>query len=98
MAELLALQAGEARVLGADGTARGVPVEAVRAGDRVLVASGERLALDGVLLGGGALLDTSATTGESLPRAVAAGEAVPAAAVNMGAPVTVRVTRPERDG
>ena len=99
VAELLALQEGTVAVLQPEGRARTVPVDAVRAGDRILVAAGERLRLDAVLEGTGeALLDTSATTGESLPRGFAPGAALPAGAVNLGVPFTARVTAAARDG
>jgi Cu2+-exporting ATPase len=98
VAELLALQEGMATVLGPGGAARLVPVEAVPAGARILVAAGERLRLDAVLEEGEALLDTAATTGESLPRRFAPGAALPAGAVNLGAPFTARVTAAARDG
>jgi len=94
-AELLALQEGAVTVLG---EATPVPMERVPAGARILVASGERLRLDAVLEDAHALLDTSDTTGESLPRAYAAGEALAAGAVNMGAVFTARVTRAAVDG
>jgi hypothetical protein len=84
--------------LAADGTAQSVPAGQLRAGDRILVAAGERLRLDAVLAAGEALLDASATTGESLPRHVAAGEALPAGAVNMGAPFVATVTAAAADG
>lgn len=98
VAELLALQSGDVQLLQPDGTARQVPMEAARAGDRVLVASGERLRLDGMLQTGAVLLDAAATTGESLPRRFAAGEALPAAAVNFGAPFIMQVTHAAADG
>lgn len=99
VAELLALQSGTVRVLNGGGAVRELPAEAVGVGDRLLVTSGERLLLDGVLEGGAeALLDTAATTGESLPRTVPPGDALPAAAVNMGAPFTMRVTSRVSDG
>jgi Cu2+-exporting ATPase len=98
VAELLALQDGTVTLLGADGAARAVPVAVPRPGDRLLVAAGERLRLDAVLDDAGALLDTSATTGESLPRGFAAGAPLPAGAINMGAPFTARVTAAARDG
>ena len=98
VAELLALQEGAVLVLSADGTSAQVPVEQVQVGARIQVAAGERLLLDAVLEGGDALLDTSATTGESLPRRFAAGEALPAGAVNMGAPFVSRVTAAAQDG
>ncbi len=98
VAELLALQEGTLTLLGPDGAARAVPVDAPRPGDRVLVAAGERLRLDAVLDDATALLDTAATTGESLPRGFAPGEALPAGAINMGAPFVARVTASARDG
>jgi Cu2+-exporting ATPase len=98
VAELLALQDGMVTLLLPDGSARGVPVDAPRPGDRLLVAAGERLRLDAVLEDAAALLDTAATTGESLPRSFAPGAALPAGAVNMGAPFTARVTAAAKDG
>ncbi|MFZ4408426.1 MAG: cation transporter, partial [Paracraurococcus sp.] len=91
VAELLTLQDGTVTRLAPDGTAQALPAGQLRAGDRILVAAGERLRLDAVLAEGEALPDASATTGESLPRHVAAGEALPAGAVNMGAPFVATV-------
>ncbi|WP_426954412.1 heavy metal translocating P-type ATPase [Muricoccus radiodurans] len=96
--ELLALQGGEVTRLAPDGTAAPVAAERVEAGDRLLVAAGERLRLDGVLEAGEAVLDAAAATGESLPRRYAAGEALPAGGVNLGAPFVQRVTAAAADG
>ncbi len=98
VAELLALQDGTVERLRADGGTESVPVDAVRAGERILLAAGERLRLDAVLEAGEALLDTSATTGESLPRRFAPGDPLPAGGVNLGAPLAARVTAAARDG
>jgi Cu2+-exporting ATPase len=98
VAELLALQQGSVTRLGPDGVAETIAVEAAKAGDVLLLAAGERLRLDAVLLDAEALLDTSATTGESLPRRFLAGEALPAGAVNLGAPVRVAVAAAAADG
>lgn len=97
VAELLALQDGAVSLRLADGTTRQVPAENVRAGDVVLVAAGERLRLDGVARDP-VLLDTSATTGESLPREMPPGDALPAGAVNMGQPFPMTVAVAARDG
>jgi Cu2+-exporting ATPase len=97
VAELLALQEGLVSRVPAHGPVEAVQVEAIAAGDRVLVAAGERLRLDGVAAAD-ALLDAAATTGESLPRRFAAGDALPAGAVNMGAAFTMTVTAAARDG
>ncbi|MGG5809199.1 heavy metal translocating P-type ATPase [Falsiroseomonas sp. CW058] len=97
VAELLALQEGSVALRLPDGTTRQVPAESVRAGDLVMVSAGERLGLDGVAAEP-VLLDTSATTGESLPREMARGEPLPAGAVNMGQPFVLTVTAAARDG
>jgi Cu2+-exporting ATPase len=97
VAELLALQEGTVALRLADGTTRAVPAEAVKAGDALLIAAGERLRLDGAAEDD-VLLDTSATSGESLPRSMAAGEALPAGAVNMGQPFVLRVSAAAKDG
>ena len=97
VAELLALQEGLVSRLLPDGRIEAVQAEAVLAGDRVLVAAGERLRLDG-LAETDALLDAAATTGESVPRSFPAGETLPAGAVNMGAAFTITVTAAVKDG
>ncbi len=94
VAELLALQDGAVTL--ADG--RLLPVDRVPVGATLLVATGERLRLDATLASAEALLDTAATTGESLPRTFAQGAALPAGAVNMGAPFQARVTAAAADG
>ncbi|WP_237213788.1 heavy metal translocating P-type ATPase [Falsiroseomonas oryziterrae] len=97
VAELLALQEGTVALRLSDGTTRAVPAESVRAGDFLLVAAGERLRLDGVAEEA-VTLDTSATTGESVPRILTPGEALAAGAVNMGQPFVMTVTAAAKDG
>jgi Cu2+-exporting ATPase len=97
VAELLALQEGGVALLLPDGSTRGVPAGNVKPGDRLLVTAGERLRLDGTAAEP-VVLDTSATTGESLPREISVGAALPAGAVNMGAPFVLHVTAAARDG
>ncbi len=97
VAELLALQDGSVALLCADGTTRSVPAESIRAGDLVLIASGDRLRLDGVAAEE-VVLDLGATTGESVPRHVPAGEALAAGSVNMGQSFRMRVSAAVRDG
>lgn len=97
VAELLALQDGSVALICADGTTRSVPAESIRAGDLVLIASGDRLRLDGVAAED-VVLDLGATTGESVPRQVPAGEALAAGSVNMGPSFRMRVSAAVRDG
>jgi len=98
VAELLALQQASARRLGPDGTLHEVPADSLQAGERLLLAAGERLPVDATVESDAALFDLSALTGESLPQPVARGAAVGAGAVNMGGATVVRVARAARDG
>jgi Cu+-exporting ATPase len=64
-------------VLRWDGEAyRAVPLSQVQAGDRLLVRTGDRVPVDGVVLEGRGWVDESAITGESLPQERAAGDRV----------------------
>ncbi|MCP1335379.1 heavy metal translocating P-type ATPase [Futiania mangrovi] len=89
---LLALRSRAATRIAEDGSARHVAVEDLVPGDRVMVANGERIPADGTLAAGEALIDTSLITGEAVPRRVAAGEAVHAGTINLGAALMLTVT------
>jgi len=65
----------------------------VQIGDVILVRPGERIPLDGVVISGHAMLDTSALTGESLPREVNIGDELQSGCINLNEVITVRVTR-----
>ncbi len=69
-----------------------VPAAALRAGDRLLVRPGDRVPADGVVLSGTSEIDESLVTGETARRAVAAGAAIHAGAVNFSGTLTMRVT------
>jgi len=64
----------------------------VNPGDRILLTSGERSPVDGVLEDRGTELDLSLVTGESVPVVRAAGAAVNAGSIVTGAPALLRVT------
>lgn len=66
----------------------------VSVGEIIKVKPGDRLPLDGVVVCGESELDTSALTGESLPRPVSVGDEVYSGTVNGGGVLRVRVTRP----
>ncbi|SMQ68710.1 Cu2+-exporting ATPase [Devosia lucknowensis] len=65
-------------------------------GTMLAVAPGERIPLDGDVVGGSSALDRSLLTGESLAEPVAPGQSVPAGALNLSAPLTIRTTADER--
>jgi Cu2+-exporting ATPase len=69
-----------------------VPAAALRAGDRLLVRPGDRVPADGVVLSGTSEIDESLVTGETARRAIAAGAAIHAGAVNFSGTLTMRVT------
>ena len=71
-----------------------VAPEEVAVGESILVKPGERIPLDGVVTDGHSLLDTSALTGESLPREAKPGDEVLSGAICQTGQLTVRVTRP----
>ena len=66
----------------------------VAIGDEIVVKPGERIPLDGIVVDGASQLDTSALTGESVPRVVEAGVAVVSGCVNMTGVLIVRATKP----
>lgn len=70
-----------------------VAPETVRVDDVILIRPGEKVPLDGEVLSGISRVDTSALTGESVPRSVVVGEPVLAGMVNQSGTLTVRVTR-----
>jgi heavy metal translocating P-type ATPase len=73
---------------------RQVPIAQVQTGDVVLVRTGEVIPVDGTVLGGEAVVDTSTLSGEPLPVTIAAGMPVLSGSANAGAPFDVRADRP----
>lgn len=79
-----------------EGGVESVPVEALAVGDRLVVGTGEVLAVDGRLLSAG-ILDESALTGESLPVERLVGDDVRSGVVNAGAPIDLLATAAAAD-
>ncbi|MFN7210068.1 MAG: heavy metal translocating P-type ATPase [Aggregatilineales bacterium] len=70
-----------------------LPIEALQIGDVVLIKPGERLPVDGEVIGGSSAVDQSAITGESMPVNKGIGDEVFAGTVNQHGSLEVRVTR-----
>jgi len=68
--------------------------EDVKVGDFIVVRPGEKVPLDGIITDGLTSVDTSALTGESLPRSLAPGDEILSGMINSTAVITVKVTRP----
>ena len=90
---LLELRPDTARVR-KDGGLREVRPEEVEVGAEILVRPGERIPLDGVALSGSGFVDTSALTGEPVPRRVRTGQEVLAGCISTDGTIEMRVTRP----
>lgn len=71
--------------------------ESVTPGETIEVKPGERVPLDGILASGDTAFNTSALTGESVPRAIASGKEVLAGMIATDSVARIRVTRPESE-
>ena len=70
-----------------------VDPDEVPVGSVILVRPGEKIPLDGVILSGSSALDTSALTGESVPRNVKEGDEALSGCINMSGVLRIRTTR-----
>ena len=80
-----------------DGVLKEVDPDDVSIGDVLLIKPGERIPLDGIVIEGESYVDTSALTGESVPRKVSVGEDVISGCVNGNVLLRVRVTKEFED-
>lgn len=93
IAELMDIRPDVAHVLRHGGEKTEVSPEEVAIGEVIAVAPGERVPLDGVVLSGESSLDTSALTGESLPRALRPGDEALSGCINQTGLLEIRVTK-----
>ncbi len=89
---LLALKAEYANLVTDGGTVRVRPEE-LRVGDIILIKPGERVPVDGEIIDGESTVDTSALTGESVPRSVKVGDEILSGMLNLSGLLKVRVTK-----
>jgi P-type Cu+ transporter len=89
---LLAALRPESATLLRNGHAVDVPIDDVRLGDQVLVRSGDRIPVDGLIMAGSSAVDESMLTGESLPVEKNPGDRVAAGAINGGGRLEVETT------
>lgn len=71
-----------------------VDPEEVAVSETIVVKTGERIPLDGIILEGTSTLDTAALTGESLPRSVTVGDEALSGCINQSGLLKIRVTKP----
>lgn len=65
----------------------------VSVGDIILVKPGEKVPLDAIIIEGSSMLDTSALTGESVPREIGKGDNLLSGCINVNGVITARVTK-----
>lgn len=71
-----------------------VDPDEVAVSETIVVKTGERIPLDGIILEGTSTLDTAALTGESLPRSVTVGDEALSGCINQSGLLKIRVTKP----
>lgn len=92
ISELMDIRPDYANIEGADGLEKVDPDE-VEIGSVIVVQPGEKVPIDGVIVEGQTSLNTSALTGESLPREAKTGDAVISGCINMTGVLKIRTTK-----
>ena len=89
---LMELQPTEATLLLANGESKIVDVNELKIGDQVIVAVGETLPIDGIIVQGISSIEEAAITGEALPVEKAPGDTVFGGTLNVSKPLTIEVS------
>lgn len=76
-----------------DGVIKKVDPDDVVVGDEIIVKIGEKIPIDGIVVSGKSALNTSALTGESLPRDVKEGDEVISGCINMNGVLRIKTTK-----
>ncbi len=79
--------------LEAAGVAKKVSPEEVKIGDVIIIKPGEKVPLDGIVLEGETMLDTSSLTGEAVPRKIKKGDEILSGCINENGLIKVQVTK-----
>ncbi len=95
--QLLARMARAVTVREPDGALTYRPIEDLRVGEIILLAAGEHVPLDGVVVEGTGAIDASVATGEAVPVTVRENDLVLSGMVNAGGPLAFRVTATAQD-
>jgi len=93
ISELMDIRPDYANIEKEDGTLEQVDPDEVGIGSVIVVQPGEKVPIDGVIEEGRTSLNTSALTGESLPREVSVGDEVISGCINMSGVLKIRTTK-----
>ncbi|CAL4869615.1 Copper-exporting P-type ATPase (plasmid) [Asticcacaulis sp. MM231] len=88
---LLAMLEGTATIID-NGDTRSVRIRDLKPGQRLLVAAGEKIAADGMVVQGQSDIDTQLVTGETLPRSAGPGDKLYAGMINQSAPLYIDIS------
>lgn len=80
-----------------DGELTQVMPEEVGVGDIIIVRTGEKIAIDGIIVSGQTVIESSALTGESVPTEAAVGDEVLSGCINLGSTIEIRTTKEFED-
>jgi Cu+-exporting ATPase len=90
---LLDLAPKTARLIGADGAENDVPLDTVKAGDRLRIRPGDAVPVDGIVIEGRSSIDESMITGEPLPVEKTEGDALTGGTLNKNGSLIMRAER-----
>ena len=76
-----------------DGKVEKISPEDVKIGENIVVKPGEKIPLDGVIVEGNSMIDTSVLTGESIPKEVTVGDEVLSGCINKNGLLTIKVEK-----
>ena len=93
IADLMSMAADFANREAEDGSIEVIDPDDIEVGDILVIKPGEKIPTDGVVIEGSGLVNTSALTGESLPRPVAVGEQVISGCINGDSLLRVRAEK-----
>lgn len=93
ISKLMDIRPDSANLEDADGSVAVVDPEEVPVGSVIVVKPGERIPLDGTVLEGHSMVDTSALTGESVPREISAGAEAMSGCINQSGVLRISVTK-----
>lgn len=93
ISELMDIRPDYANIEGEGGRLEQVDPDEVEIGDTIVVQPGEKIPIDGVVIEGRTSLNTSALTGESVPRDAGIGDEVISGCVNMTGVLKIRTTK-----
>lgn len=93
ISDLMDIRPDYANIEGENGELEQIDPDEVEVGGIIIVQPGEKIPIDGVIVEGKAALNTSALTGESLPREVQEGDEVVSGCINMSGLLKIRTTK-----